>query len=59
MEFNGYAPIIIAKKKELNMFVPEDESYITLKVSEFLSQQSFTKVISFRRFFGYDYILTD
>ena len=41
------------------MFVPKDESYIKMQVSDFLAQETFTKIIAFKRFMDYDYILTD
>ena len=43
----------------MNIFEPRDDTYIRLTYSDYLVKKEFTKILAFKRYFSFDYILTD
>ena len=59
IDHRGEDEIVMSKGKVITIFMPKQERLIKLQYSDFLAKQEFSKIISFKRVFEYDYILTD
>lgn len=59
ISYMGSEGIVISKGKEVNIFSPIQDKYVKLQYSDYLKTQTFTNIIAFKRYFMFDYILTD